>query len=63
MTEGSLAPVTCLDDEFNTCERQSFCVTLRLWQMLDAAICGVVDKVTLADLVEWQMQRTDNYVI
>lgn len=63
VTEGSLAPVTCLDDEFNTCERQSFCVTQRLWQMLDAAICGVVDKVTLADLVEWQMQRTDNYVI
>ena len=26
--EGSLAPVSCLEDEVNTCERQSECVTL-----------------------------------
>lgn len=63
VTEGPLTPVACLDDEVNTCERQSFCATLRLWRMLDAAICGVVDKVTLADLMEWQMQMADNYVI
>ena len=30
--EGSLAPVSCLEDEVNTCERQSECVTLRIWQ-------------------------------
>lgn len=63
VTEGSLAPVSCLDDEVNTCERQSMCATLRLWQMLNTAICDVVDKVTLADLMEWQMQMADNYVI
>ena len=63
VTEGSLAPVLCLDDEVNTCERQPLCATLRLWQMLNAAICDVVDKVTLADLMEWQMQMADNYVI
>ena len=63
VTEGSLAPVSCLDDEVNTCERQSLCATLRLWQMLNTAICDVVDKVTLADLMEWQMQMADNYVI
>lgn len=63
LTEGSLAPVPCLDDEINLCERQEACVTLRLWRMLDDAISGVVDKVTLADLVEWQNQITENYVI
>ena len=63
VTEGSLAPVSCLDDEVNTCERQSLCATLGLWQMLNTAICDVVDKVTLADLMEWQMQMADNYVI
>ncbi len=63
VTEGSLAPVSCLDDGVNTCERQSLCATLRLWQMLNTAICDVVDKVTLADLMEWQMQMADNYVI
>lgn len=63
LTEGSLAPVACLDDDVNTCDRQESCATLKLWQMLDEAIKGVVDKVTLADLVEWQMEMIDNYVI
>lgn len=63
LTEGSLAPVSCLEEEVNDCPRQDGCATLRLWQMLDNAISDVVDKVTLADLVEWQNQISDNYVI
>lgn len=63
VTEGSLSPVACLDDEDNVCERQSGCAALRLWRMLDEAVSGVVDKVTLADLAEWQQQMSDNYVI
>lgn len=63
LTEGSLAPVACLDDEVNTCDRQETCATLKLWQMLDEAIRAVVDRVTLADLVEWQTDMIDNYVI
>ncbi|MDD6797275.1 MAG: Rrf2 family transcriptional regulator [Clostridia bacterium] len=63
LTEGSLAPVSCLDDEVNECERQNECATLLLWQKLNDAIKGVVDGITLADLVAWQMQKTDNYVI
>ncbi len=63
LTEGSLAPVACLEDEVNTCERQDGCATLQLWKMLNEAVKGVVDKVTLADLVEWQNQKSANYVI
>lgn len=63
LTEGSLAPVACLEDEVNLCERQEGCVTLRLWQMLDQAISQVVDKVTLADLVEWEKQKSADYII
>lgn len=63
LTEGSLAPVACLDDEVNQCERQESCATLKLWQQLDQAIKSVVDTVTLADLVEWQQEKIDNYVI
>ena len=63
LTEGSLAPVPCLDDDVNSCNRQDACVTLRLWKMLNSAISEVVDEVTLADLVEWQNQISDNYVI
>ena len=63
LTEGSLAPVACLDDEVNTCERVEECVTLRLWQMLNQAVSDVVDQVTLADLVDWHEQKGANYVI
>lgn len=63
LTEGSLAPVVCLEDEVNICERQDTCATLKLWQMLNTAISDVVDQVTLADLVEWQNEKMNNYVI
>ena len=63
LTEGSLAPVACLDDEENTCTRQDDCATLELWKQLDEAIKSVVDTITLAKLVEWQEQLVHNYVI
>lgn len=63
LTEGSLAPVACLEYEENDCPRQEECATLRLWEMLNDAVKNVVDKVTLADLVEWQMAVSSNYVI
>lgn len=63
LTEGSLAPVACLEEEENTCTRQGDCATLELWKQLDEAIKSVVDTVTLAKLVEWQEQLVNNYVI
>ena len=38
LTEGSLAPVACLDCEVNTCPRSANCPTLPLWQGLDRVI-------------------------
>ena len=63
ITEWNLAPVDCLAGEDNPCQRQQDCVTLRLWQELDEAIRGVVDRYTIEDLVEWQKGQKDNYVI
>jgi Rrf2 family protein len=63
LTEGSLAPVTCLENEVNECERQENCVTILLWKKLDSAIKGVVNYTTLADLVEWHQEKIDNYII
>lgn len=63
LTEGSLAPVSCLEDEINQCERQGNCVTVILWRKLNEAINGVVDHTTLADLVEWQQEKIDYYII
>lgn len=54
LTEGSLAPVACMEDELNQCVRSGRCATLTVWKQLDQAINGVVDSITLADLVEEQ---------
>lgn len=63
LIEGSLAPVACLEYDVNDCKKQDSCSTIRLWTMLNDAIKGVVDHVTLADLIEWQSEDADNYVI
>ena len=63
LTEGSMKPVACLEDDPNQCSRAGECVTLRLWKMLDEAIEGVLDKVTLHDLKDWYEQMGNDYVI
>ncbi|MDD7403467.1 MAG: Rrf2 family transcriptional regulator [Butyribacter sp.] len=63
LTEGSLAPVACLEFEENDCARQDSCATLELWKRLNDAISSVVDEVTLADLIDWQMAKADSYSI
>jgi Rrf2 family protein len=64
LTEGSLAPVACLDDKTNECNRSGECATLEVWKRLNDAINNVVDNITLADLVDWQMQKINGtYII
>ena len=62
LTEGSLAPVACVDGS-SSCEKYENCATAELWRRLNDAINSVVDTVTLADLVEWQNNNSDNYSI
>lgn len=57
LTEGSLAPVACLEDETNACARQGDCVTLMLWEKINEAVRDVVDNITLEDLLEWQKEK------
>ena len=54
LTEGSLAPVACVEEEEKDCDRQKSCVTYILWKKLNDAISDVVDTVTLQDLVDWK---------
>ena len=54
LTEGSLAPVACVEEDGTDCERQSGCVTYLLWKKMADAVNDVVDTTTLKDLVEWQ---------
>ena len=48
--EGKLAPVACLIDDINQCERKDICKTLPFWQGLYDTINDYVDSVTLKDL-------------
>lgn len=50
--EGSLAPIACLEDDENQCERSSICPTLNFWMGLDRVVNEYVDSVTLQDLLE-----------
>ena len=50
--EGSLAPVACLDQGDNLCDRRHECLTLPLWEGLDAVIRGYLGSITLQDVLE-----------
>ena len=56
LTEGSLAPVACVEEE-NTCEK------ILVWQKMNEAINDVVDHMTLQDLVDYEMKECSDYVI
>ena len=57
LTEGSLAPVACVEEDAVVCEREEQCATVEVWKRLNQAISGVVDQMTLADLVEIQKAK------
>lgn len=60
LTEGSMAPVACLDEGAEECDRCDTCETLQVWKDLYAAVNQVIDHVTIADLVERRKQRMEN---
>ena len=63
LTEGSLSPVACVGEDAVACTKMETCATKELWRRLNDAINGVVDHITLADLVEWQNNNPENYSI
>lgn len=64
LTEGSLAPVSCLEDQLHECSRFEECATIEVYKRMNEAIKSVIDNMTLADLVEIQMEKQNhNYVI
>lgn len=57
LTEGSLAPVACVELGYEECERCDTCETLGVWKELYEAINKVVDGVTIEDLLERKKMR------
>ncbi|MGN1479467.1 MAG: RrF2 family transcriptional regulator, partial [Acutalibacteraceae bacterium] len=50
VTEGSLAPVACLEENAKECSRAPECKTLPVWQKLDEIIDSYLASVTLSDI-------------
>lgn len=64
MTEGSLAPVACLEQTPNQCQRCGECATLSVWEGLERVINEYLDGITLQDILEQKRQGcSDDYVI
>lgn len=55
LTEGTLAPVSCLGCGSQPCERAAECRTLPVWTELDRVISGYLDSVLLSDLVKQEV--------
>ena len=62
LTEGSLAPVACLEEDATPCARAAECRTFTMWQGLDKVIQEYLDGYTVADLTKTE-QPGDFYVI
>lgn len=52
VTEGTLAPVACLEKGSAPCPKKDFCRTLSLWTKLDDLIETYLDSVTIKDLMK-----------
>lgn len=50
LTEGTIAPITCLEKEYNKCERSANCRTLPMWIELDRLINDYLEGITVGDL-------------
>lgn len=57
MTEGSLAPVSCLELTPVDCERAGDCMTLPVWQGLYRVITDYLDGITLKDILDRKCAR------
>ena len=62
VTEGSLVPIACMEDDPNQCERHMTCKTLPMWQGLYKVTKDYLDGITLDELTGSGVQG-DNYVI
>ncbi|MDD6312081.1 MAG: Rrf2 family transcriptional regulator [Firmicutes bacterium] len=64
LTEGSLAPVSCLEKDPVECERCGECATLPVWQGLYKVINEYLDGITLQDIIDRQKEHyTNDYSI
>ena len=60
-TEGSMAPVACLEGQINTCPRSAECTTLLVWEGLYRVVNNYLDGITLQDILDKKSENAGNY--
>lgn len=60
--EGPVTTAECTADE-DYCKRSADCVTREVWLEVEAAVYGVLDSITLADLVQKAKKHSAYYQI
>ncbi|MGI6110070.1 MAG: RrF2 family transcriptional regulator [Eubacteriaceae bacterium] len=61
VTEKTLAPVSCLECEPNTCPRASSCKTLPMWTQLNTMVDSFLEGISIEDLI--REEDVGDYVI
>ena len=59
LTEGSLAPVACLEPHALACPRAAHCRTLPMWRKLEQMLNEYFDGITLADLARPELDGNE----
>lgn len=62
-TEGSLAPVACLEFEPNECPRAGDCSTLFVWEGLYKSITDYLDGISIQDIIDRNSSMGGDYCI
>ena len=63
LTEGSLSPVSCVDEGAPACARSADCPTLPIWQGLSKVVRDYLDGITLQDILDHMAEAGNDYVI
>ena len=62
-TEGSMAPVSCLENQQDICDRSEICMALTVWKGLEKVINEYLDGISLQDIIEENKILQQDYVI
>lgn len=65
LTEGTLSPLACIDDDDEVrCDRSGDCATLFVWQGLKKVVTDYLDNITLQDIIDKKHESfVNDYVI
>lgn len=62
VTEGGLAPVSCLAGDTNTCERRAECMTIGVWEGLERVVTDYLEGITLQDILDKYGPTIEYYI-